>query len=281
MSSGVDHIREFNEAVASSDFEAMRRLVDADVVWEQNIGVGSPEEGVYRGRSSFVALLGRILEAWESLRPEPFEIRELRDGAYLVRGVLHGKHSTSATEVDTPYEQHLEIRDGLLVRGRMVSGGDARLEPANSESGGDSANAALIREFTEAFNRRDVDYMTSQLDPDVELHEWPTAPGAGSYRGREGVRSALDSWFEAWAWMQVEVVDVVEVGERVMVTLHQRAKGKGSEVEVEIDSFNVYTVRDGKVTRIELFTEREPALAAAGLTENRREDNARAGSRGG
>jgi ketosteroid isomerase-like protein len=128
-------------------------------------------------------------------------------------------------------------------------------------------NVELVRRFVEAFNRRDVDSLAGHYDPDVELHEWPTAPGAASYRGVDGVRSALDSWFEVWDWMRVEIVDLVDLGDRVLVTLDQRAKGKGSEVEVEIRSFNVYSFRDGKVIRMELFTEREPALAAAGLTD--------------
>jgi ketosteroid isomerase-like protein len=126
-------------------------------------------------------------------------------------------------------------------------------------------NVELVRRFVDAFNRRDVESLAGHYHPDVELHEWPTAPGAGSYHGIDGVRSALDTWFEVWEWMRVEVVDLVDAGDHVLVTLDQVAKGKGSEVEVEIRSYNVYTFRDGKVLRMELFTEREPALEAAGL----------------
>jgi ketosteroid isomerase-like protein len=96
--------------------------------------------------------------------------------------------------------------------------------------------------------------------------------GAGSYHGIDGVRSALDNWFEVWEWMRVEVVDLVDAGDRVLVTLDQVAKGKGSEVEVEIRSYNVYAFRDGKLLRMELFTEREPALEAAGLTPTPEEE---------
>jgi ketosteroid isomerase-like protein len=127
-------------------------------------------------------------------------------------------------------------------------------------------NVELVRRFVDAFNRLDVDSMAGHYDPDVELHEWPTAPGAQVYRGLEGVRSALDNWFDVWEWMQVEIVDLVDVDDRVFVTLDQRARGRGSEIEVEVRSYNVYTFRDGKVIRMQLFTEREPALEAAGLS---------------
>jgi ketosteroid isomerase-like protein len=128
-------------------------------------------------------------------------------------------------------------------------------------------NVELIRTWTDAFNRRDFDAMVDWLDSDVELHEWPTAPGAEVYRGPDGALRAIDNWFEVWEWMHIDVEDIVDAGDRVLVTLHQRAKGKGSAIEVEIRSFNVYTFRGGRITRIELFTEEQPALEAAGLTE--------------
>ena len=130
----------------------------------------------------------------------------------------------------------------------------------------------IVRSWTELFNRRDFGAAIEALDPEVELSEWPTAPGARTYHGHDGVRQALETWFEAWEWMRVEVEDVVEAGDRALVTLHQRAKGRGSEVEVEIRTFNVYTFRDGKITHIELFTEPDPALEAAGLATGRGEE---------
>jgi ketosteroid isomerase-like protein len=123
----------------------------------------------------------------------------------------------------------------------------------------------LVRRFVDGFNRLDVESLLENFDPDVELHEWPTVVGARSYHGVDGVRSALDNWFDVWEWMQVEIVDLIEHEDKVLFTLDQRAKGRGSAAEVEIRSFNVYTFREGKVTRMQLFTEREPALEAAGL----------------
>lgn len=92
------------------------------MVWEHNLGGGSPEEGVYRGRDSVMALFERILEPWEYLRAEPREIRSRGGGAFDVRGDLHAKHSLSATEMISPYVQHFQVRDGLLVKGEMFTG---------------------------------------------------------------------------------------------------------------------------------------------------------------
>ena len=250
-------IREVNAVVDSRDFDALAERMHPDVVWEHNTGVGSPEEGVYRGRESVVALLGRIVDAWESLRAEERELRDLGDGRYLVKGVLRAKHRTTQTEFDTPYEQLIVLRDGLLVFGRMVSEqGLARRQADNIE---------LVHAFVEAFNSRDIDSVAAFTREDVVLEEWPTALGAQTFTGIDGVRVAIDAWFETWEWMRVRVIDVFATGDHVVITLHQRAKGKGSEIEVEITSHNVYSFTDGKVSRIALFTEREPALTLAGL----------------
>jgi ketosteroid isomerase-like protein len=135
-----------------------------------------------------------------------------------------------------------------------------------------SANVATVRRVLDAFNRLDIESVLADADPEIELREWPTAPGAQAYHGREGMRRALDSWFESWDWMQVELMELREVDDHVLFALHQRARGKGSKVEVEIKSFNVYTFRNGKLVRIELFTEHEPALEAAGLNPEHEEE---------
>ena len=72
--------------------------------------------------------------------------------------------------------------------------------------------------------------------------------------------------------MQIEVEDIVELRRPRVRLADQRAKGKGSGIEVEIRSHNVYTFRDGNVSRLQLFIEREPAMEAAGLSQLRQEE---------
>jgi ketosteroid isomerase-like protein len=119
----LDPLRQVNDAVTAGDLRAASGLLHPDVVWEHNLGVGSPEEGVYRGPEAVLQLFERIIEPWEQLRPHADHIRVLEDGSFLLTGHLRAKHATSETVVLAPYEQQLEMRDGRLVRGRMNTGG--------------------------------------------------------------------------------------------------------------------------------------------------------------
>jgi ketosteroid isomerase-like protein len=259
LTSEAERIRELNDAIARADVDAATRLMQPDVVWEHNLGAGTPEEGVYRGRESVSQLIERLVEGWDYQRPEPGEIRELSSGVYLVRGELHSKHVASATEIVSPYRQRLVFRDGLLAKTHVSTGEE-------------SDNLATVRRFVEAFNRLDLDSVREEVHPDVQIDEWPAAPDPRSYQGLEGIQQAIDTWFESWEWMTVTIEHLEELGDSVLVTQYQRAKGRGSAVEVEITSYNVYTFRDGLVHRIRLFTEREPALEAAGMTTEYEEE---------
>jgi ketosteroid isomerase-like protein len=137
----VDRIREVNAAVMAGDMGTVSERLHPEVVWEHNLGGGSPEEGIYRGRESVIALLERILEVWEYLRAAPDEIRELGAGTYRVSGRLRAKHATSSTEIVSPYVQHFEMRDGLLLKGTMTTSPD-RARDTESVEGGRRGEAA-------------------------------------------------------------------------------------------------------------------------------------------
>jgi ketosteroid isomerase-like protein len=140
-------IREVNDAVAAGDLQRTIAWLHPEVVWEHNLGGGTPEEGVYRGRDEVASLLERIVEPWEYLRVVAQDVRPLGGGAYHITGELHAKHSTSRQEIVSPYEQLLEIRDGLAVKSRMVNGPRATgtaLVPPRSNAAGTQSRAADV-----------------------------------------------------------------------------------------------------------------------------------------
>jgi ketosteroid isomerase-like protein len=120
--------RDYAKAVGEGDVEKLGRSLHQDAVWEHNLGSGSVEEGVYKGKEAIVELFSRIVEVWETLLPKPRDVFPVGRGGLRVLGALHSKHRLTATELVTPYEQRLEMRDGLLYRARMSIGEGIHIE---------------------------------------------------------------------------------------------------------------------------------------------------------
>ena len=105
------------------------------------------------------------------------------------------------------------------------------------------------------------------MHPDIELVEWPESPDAHHVRGIDETERIRDSWFEAWDSLDFQVDEFLESGDRIVSCGKAHATGKGSTVPIDFENYAVFTLRDGRVARMEFFIEREQALAAAGITE--------------
>jgi ketosteroid isomerase-like protein len=85
--------------------------------------------------------------------------------------------------------------------------------------------------------------------------------------GLDSIRDNFERWAGAWENLDVTAEKFVDAGDRVLVTMRHRGRGRTSGVEVDARFFVVYTLREGKVSRVDEYTEREEALEAAGLSE--------------
>ena len=56
----------------------------------------------------------------------------------------------------------------------------------------------------------------------------------------------------------------MDSGDRVLVTVRLGGRGRGSGIEIDALFYDVYTLRDGKIVRMDQFTERTQALEAVG-----------------
>lgn len=74
------------------------------------------------------------------------------------------------------------------------------------------------------------------------------------------LREFLSSW-EDW---RCEAEEYIEVGDKVVVLAHYTGRAKTSGVEVVHAGAHVWTMRDGRAVRLEVFSDRKRALAAAG-----------------
>jgi ketosteroid isomerase-like protein len=129
-------------------------------------------------------------------------------------------------------------------------------------------NVELVQDSFAAWQRGDLDWLDRHTDSQVEIAQPPNLPGTSTYKGKEGMREALRDWPSQWEEFRIELIEATALDqERVLAMTRQVGRGKGSGVEVEADFAFVFTVRQGKLMRWQMFTSREEALEAAGLAE--------------
>jgi ketosteroid isomerase-like protein len=110
----------------------------------------------------------------------------------------------------------------------------------------------------------------SLLDPDVAWEEnSPFYPGlAPIYRGRDGyLRWLKQAVIEPFEEFKIITDRLENLRDQVLACIRLRAKGRGSGVQVEMQIFQLVTLRDGKLARRRIYHTRAEALEAAGLSE--------------
>jgi ketosteroid isomerase-like protein len=98
--------------------------------------------------------------------------------------------------------------------------------------------------------------------------EWSAPEDGTTYRGREGVRQRLEEWLESFDEYRCEVQEVTDCGgDDVLVEGAEVGRGAASGAEVRSTNYELLTIRDGMITRIREYYDRDKARHAAGLKE--------------
>jgi ketosteroid isomerase-like protein len=85
--------------------------------------------------------------------------------------------------------------------------------------------------------------------------------------GRDSLFDAMATYFSGWTSYRAEATEIIDAGENVITVLHEKGGIGDSNVFVERDLFQVWTLRDGLVVKYRTFQTRQEALEAAGLRE--------------
>jgi ketosteroid isomerase-like protein len=131
-------------------------------------------------------------------------------------------------------------------------------------------NVEVMSRMYEAWLRGDPAAFDA-LDPEIELHPDPEAHWVGverTYRGHEGMREYMSAVYEAFEDYRPEVEKFLDVEDKVVTLAIEHGRGRGSGAEVEsARTAHVWTLRNGKAVRLDLYTDREQAFEAVGLRE--------------
>jgi ketosteroid isomerase-like protein len=93
---------------------------------------------------------------------------------------------------------------------------------------------------------------------------WPEQP---TYEGIEGARTFMRDWLEAWDDWEVEVEAFHAAGDKVVGIVHQHGRSKTTGLPVDMVFGQVWTIRNGKQARMEMYADPAEALEAAGLNK--------------
>ena len=127
-------------------------------------------------------------------------------------------------------------------------------------------NVEIVRRMYEAFHAGDTDAALACFDPDVMVDFSRRADGRCG-QGRDYLIQDVTSWMGTWKEWREEIDDIRDLGSQVYVAATQRARGKGSGVEVEQSYAFLCEVEGDSITRITYYPQGTEALEAAGLSE--------------
>jgi len=131
-------------------------------------------------------------------------------------------------------------------------------------------NVAVIRRMYERWLHDDPSLFDA-FDPEIELHPDPAADWVGVddvYRGHDGVRRYMAQVYEAFEDYRPEVEDLLDTDDKVITLAIEHGRGRGSGATVEAHrTAHVWTMRENKAVRLDLYLDRTKALDAVGLSE--------------
>jgi ketosteroid isomerase-like protein len=120
-------------------------------------------------------------------------------------------------------------------------------------------NVEIVRRFLVA----DFDEALAYADPGIVWNPVEEAPS----QGHDAVQASTARWVGEWDDYELIPEDFTDIGDRVVVTVRFRGRGRGSGIQVDDRLYDVFTLRHGKIVRMDQFAEKSEALAAARLSE--------------
>ena len=129
-------------------------------------------------------------------------------------------------------------------------------------------NVDIVRRAFDAFEGGDLSAAYETFSPDLVTYVAPPIPVAGTYQGPEGFLQLTLDWAEGFDELVMTGEEFFDApGDKVVTRVRHRASGAESGVPVETDIWYVWTIREGKTMRADIFNDRSEALEAARLSE--------------
>jgi ketosteroid isomerase-like protein len=229
-------------------FDFSRRLIDPVVL---------------RGREEVRAFAERESDTWEggNVGWEPIELSDAGEKVLaLIR--TSGRGKASGVDVEAYVWNVWTFQNGEPVEWTYFGEDRAAAIAAMSQ------NLELVRSIYAAWERGDFS-SAEWAHPEIEFVV-PDGPDPGSWKGLAEMTESWRSQVSAWEAFRAVADEFRQLDdERVLVLSSLRGRGKTSALAVGQKGAELFHIRDGKVTRLVTYWERERALADLGLAPER------------
>jgi ketosteroid isomerase-like protein len=120
-------------------------------------------------------------------------------------------------------------------------------------------NVEIVRRFLVG----DFDEALTYADPGIV---WNPVEESSS-QGHDAVRASTERWAGEWEDYELIPEEFADMGDRVVVTVRFRGRGRVSGIEIDARLYEVHTLRAGRIVRMDQFAEQSEAFAAAEQTD--------------
>jgi ketosteroid isomerase-like protein len=113
-----------------------------------------------------------------------------------------------------------------------------------------------------------IEAVAPLFDPEFEFEAHGGVGERLRGRGLQALTEAWREWTQPFEIFRTEVEGFIDVDDdRVLVLIRDHTRPRGTDAEIESLGCNLWTLRDGRIARIDFYPTRSQGLEAAGLRE--------------
>jgi ketosteroid isomerase-like protein len=91
------------------------------------------------------------------------------------------------------------------------------------------------------------------------MSHYPRWLESSSYQGHAGVRAFMAAWLGVWTDWEPRVEEAIDVDDRVLLVVHDRARIAGSSGAIERRYGHLLTFRAGRIVRSAIYQDLDDA----------------------
>lgn len=130
-------------------------------------------------------------------------------------------------------------------------------------AGAESNNVRLVRALYRTWDDGDHDATYALLHDEFEWVNPDYAVDPGIRYGHDGWTKVLENLNASFSELRHELGELVELGDRILWHTVFHARGRDSNAKIDVAEQHLWTVRDGKILRLQWFHDAAEAERAA------------------